>query len=222
MIAIDGPVAAGKTVVAHSLAHRLGYKCLDTGVMYRAITWLSLQIGISVDDESALGALAEANPVTLEGESSDEVRVGGHLLGPELRDSQVTGLVSLVSRISAVRSALVRQQRMIGAQGDIIMVGRDIGTVVLPDADLKVFLNASPEVRARRRWQQMRDQGQTANLQQVLQETLARDELDTHRADSPLVPAADALLVDTDNTSAEQVVELMLDHINGLSQENSP
>ena len=190
--------------------------------MYRAITWLSLQIGIPVDDESALGALAEAHPVTLQGQSSDQVRVGGHLLGPELRDSQVTGLVSLVSRVSAVRSALVRQQRLIGAQGDIIMVGRDIGTVVLPGADLKVFLNASPEVRARRRWQQMRDQGQTANLQQVLQETLARDELDTHRADSPLVPAADALLVDTDKTSAEQVVELMLDHINVLSQENSP
>ena len=215
-------MAAGKTVVARSLAHRLGYKYLDTGVMYRAITWLSLQVGISVDDESALGALASANPVSLEGESSDQVRVGGHLVGPELRDSQVTGLVSLVSRVSAVRSALVRQQRLIGAQGDIIMVGRDIGTVVLPDADLKVFLTASPEVRARRRWQELRDQGQTVNLQQVLRETIARDDLDTLRADSPLAPAAEALRMDTDNTSAEQVVGDLLAHILRLSQDNSP
>ena len=213
-------MAAGKTVVARSLAHRLGYKYLDTGVMYRAITWLALRQGISVDDESALGALAEAHPVSLVGDDSDQVRVGGHLVGPELRDSQVTGQVSLVSGVSAVRSAMVRQQRMIGAQGDIIMVGRDIGTVVLPRADLKVFLNASPEVRARRRWQEMRDQGQSVNLQQVLQETVARDELDTLRADSPLVPAADALRVDTDLLSAEQVVEDLLAHIYRLSQAN--
>lgn len=215
-------MAAGKTVVARSLALRLGYKYLDTGVMYRAITWLALRQGISVDDESALGELAEANPMSLDGENSDQVRLAGSLVGLELRDSQVTGLVSLVSRVSAVRSALVRQQRIIGAQGDIIMVGRDIGTVVLPDADLKVFLTASPEVRARRRWQEMRDQDQTLDLQQVLRETMARDDLDTLRADSPLAPAADALQVDTGGISAEQVVEELLAHINRLSRSDLP
>jgi cytidylate kinase len=112
----------------------------------------------------------------------------------------------------------VKQQRVIGEQGDIIMVGRDIGTVVLPDADLKVFLTASTEVRAKRRWQEMRDQGQDVDLRQVLQETKARDDLDTLRADSPLFPAVDALQVDTDVISAEQVVEELLAHIRRLSQ----
>ncbi len=206
-------------MVARSLAQRLEYKYLDTGVMYRAITWLSLKAGIAVDDELGLGALAEDHPVILEGENSDQVRVGGHLLGTELRDSKVTGLVSLVSRVSAVRRALVRQQRLISDQGDIIMAGRDIGTVVLPAADLKVFLNASPEVRARRRWQEMREKGQDVAFDQVFRETVARDELDTLRADSPLAPAPDALCVDTDNTSAEQVVEDLLAHINRLSKQ---
>lgn len=209
-------------MVGRALAHRLGYKFLDTGVMYRAITWFALQQGISVDDESSLGALAETSPISLEGESSDRVRVGGHVLGPELRDAQVTSQVSLVSKVSALRRALVRQQRSVGAQGDVVMVGRDIGTVVLPDADLKVFLNAAPGVRAKRRWQEMRYQGQTIEYQQVLQETIARDELDTLRADSPLVPAADALQVDTDGTSAEQVVEQLLAHIYRLSEPNRP
>ncbi|HIM37716.1 MAG TPA: hypothetical protein EYM38_06825 [Dehalococcoidia bacterium] len=120
--------------------------------------------------------------------------------------------------MSQVRTALVKQQRIIGEQGDIIMVGRDIGTVVLPDADLKVFLTASTEVRAKRRWQEMQDQGQDVDLRQVLQETKARDDLDTLRSDSPLVPAVDALQVDTDGTSAEQVVEALLAHIRRLSQ----
>ena len=195
--------------------------------MYRAITWLALQQGISIDDAAALGALAEANPVSLpdslepetrEHEGSSQVRVAGHIVGPELRDSQGTGNVSLVSRISQVRTALVKQQRDIGDQGDIIMVGRDIGTVVLPDADLKVFLTASTEVRAKRRWQEMQDQGQDVDLRQVLQETKARDDLDTLRADSPLFPAVDALQVDTDVISAEQVVEELLAHIRRLSQ----
>ena len=195
--------------------------------MYRAITWLALQQGISIDDTAALGALAEANPVslpeslepeTLEHEGRSQVRVAGHSVGLELRDSQVTGKVSLVSRISQVRTALVKQQRVIGEQGDIIMVGRDIGTVVLPDADLKVFLTASTEVRAKRRWQEMQDQGQDVDLRQVLQETKARDDLDTLRSDSPLIPAVDALQVDTDGTSAEQVVEALLAHIRRLSQ----
>ena len=216
VIAIDGPVAAGKTVVGRELARRLGFRCLDTGVMYRAITWLALQRGTPIDDEDALGALAEEQPVRLKGQDSDQVLVGGLLVGTELRESRVNGQVSLVARVSAVRRALVRQQRLLAAEGDIVMVGRDIGTVVLPDADLKVFLSASPECRARRRWQELLDQGQTVEFQQVLQDTKARDEIDSCRADSPLVPAQGALLLDTEEMEVDQVVERILMHIGRL------
>ena len=152
IIAIDGPVAAGKTVVGRALARRLGFTYLDTGVMYRAIAWLALQRGTPMEDEKALGKLADTYPVLLDGQESDQVLIGGHHLGAELREQRVTGNVSLVARVPAVRRALVRQQRVLAADGDIVVVGRDIGTVVLPDAGLKVFLTASPENRARRRW----------------------------------------------------------------------
>jgi cytidylate kinase len=210
VIAIDGPVAAGKTVVGRALAQRLGFKYLDTGVMYRAITWLALRNEIPLEDEAALGDLADTHPVRLKGQQSDQVLVGEHQVGEELRDPRVTQRVSLVARMPAVRRALVRQQRVLAEEGDIIVVGRDIGTVVLPDAGLKVFLSASPERRARRRWQETRGQGQAPEYQQVLAETKARDEIDSHRADSPLTPALDAFLLDTDELSVDQVVGRIL------------
>ncbi len=189
LIAIDGPVGSGKTVVGRELARRLGFRYLDTGVMYRAITWLALQRGTPTDDEEALGALTEANPVRIQGPDSDKVLVGGWLIGPELRESRVNKQVSLVARMLAVRKALVQQQQLLAAEGRIIMAGRDIGTVVLPNADLKIFLTASLESRAQRRWQEMLDSGQTLEFQQVLKETKARDDIDTQRTHSPLVPA---------------------------------
>ena len=152
VIAIDGPVGSGKTVVGREVARRLGFKYFDTGVMYRAITWLALQLGTPIDDEEALGALAEGHPVRIQGPDSDKVLVGKWSIGPEMREPQVTGLVSLVARVPTVREALVRQQRLLAVEGRIIMAGRDIGTVVLPEADLKVFLTASLESRAQRRW----------------------------------------------------------------------
>jgi len=218
VIAIDGPVAAGKTAVGRALAGRLGFKCLDTGIMYRAITWLAIQRGTSMEDAQALGSLAREHPLSLSSMDGDHVEVAGHSLGPELRNPWVNGQVSLVAKVPAVRRALVRQQRLLGAEGNIVMLGRDIGSVVLPGADLKVFLSASPESRAARRWMELLDQGQNVELEQVLEETKARDNIDSHRADSPLALAPDAFLVDTEELGVEPVVERILEQIQKLSK----
>ena len=194
----------------------MGFRYLDTGIMYRAITWLALQRGVPLDDEVVLGQLAEQNPVGLKGPNSDQVLIGDHHIGPELREAQVDSQVSLVARVSAVRRALVRQQRALASEGNIVMVGRDIGTVVLPDAGLKVFLSASPESRAQRRWREMLDQGQTVEFDQILQETRARDEIDSHRDDSPLLPSTDAFLLDTEELTVEQVVQRILERVQHL------
>lgn len=211
VIAIDGPVAAGKTVVGRELARALGFGYLDTGIMYRAITWLALNHGITVDDETSLGELARSYPLGLMGEDSNQVLVDGHTLGPELRDSTVDRNVSIVSKASLVRRELVAQQRNTAAQGKIVMIGRDIGTVVLPDADLKVYLTASPEKRAQRRWQEMQDRGEAVELLTVLRETIARDEIDSGRDDSPLKPADDAWELNTDGLDIRQVVQKIVD-----------
>ena len=211
VIAIDGPVAAGKTVVGRELARALGFGYLDTGIMYRAITWLALNHGITVDDETSLGELARSYPLGLMGEDSNQVLVDGYTLGPELRDSTVNRNVSIVSKASLVRRELVAQQRNTAAQGKIVMIGRDIGTVVLPDADLKVYLTASPEKRAQRRWQEMQDRGEAVELLTVLSETIARDEIDSGRDDSPLKPADDAWELNTDGLDIQQVVQKIVD-----------
>ncbi len=210
VIAIDGPVAAGKTVVGRKLAQQLGFRYLDTGVMYRAITWLSLQREIPAEDEEALGQLARDNPIRLQGQDSDKVLICGAQVGPELRDPSVDRRVSLVSQVSQVRRALVQQQRALAKEGKIVLVGRDIGTVVLPDADLKIFVTASLEERARRRWRDQLAQRTETDYQQVLEETRARDDLDSHRADSPMKPAEDAWQVSTEGLSVDQVVNLIL------------
>ena len=215
VIAIDGPVAAGKTAVGRGLAQRMGFACLDTGIMYRAITWLALHSGVPVEDESSLGELARANPVELVGDEGGRVSVAGHSLGPELRGSDVDSNVSAVSKASPVRQELVAQQRRIAGQGRIVMIGRDIGTVVLPDADLKVYLTASAENRARRRWQEMRDRGEDVALATVLSQTLARDKTDTNREDSPLKPAHDAWTLDTGGLDIEQVVRKIIERCEG-------
>ena len=222
MIAIDGPVAAGKTAVGRRLARRLALKYLDTGVMYRAITWLALQRATPMDDEQALGVLADEHPIRLKDPDSKQVLVGEHLVGAELWESSVDAQVSLVARVSAVRRALVHQQRLLASHGDIVVAGRDIGTVVLPDADLKVFLLASPESRAERRWHDLQDHGQTVEFEQVLRETKTRDEIDSHRADSPLVPAQDAILLDTEGLSVDQVVEQILQYVKEPNRPGGP
>lgn len=210
VIAVDGPVASGKTVVGRELARRLAFRYLDTGVMYRAITWLALRCATPLADEEELGNLAGRNPIRLSGPEGDQVWVGKHQLGSELRDARVERQVSLVAMVPQVRRVLVQQQRSLAREGNIVMVGRDIGTVVLPHAGLKVFLSASPEQRAQRRWRDLVDRAQDVDFQQVLRETRERDEIDTNRADSPLRPADDALTLDTGKLTVGQVVEKIL------------
>jgi cytidylate kinase len=211
VIAIDGPAAAGKTAVGRELARTLGFAYLDTGIMYRAVTWLALHEGISVDDAFSLGELARANPMGLVAEDDTKVVVAGLTLGPELRESSVDGNVSAIAKASQVRQELVAQQRGVAAKGQIVMIGRDIGTVVLPDADLKIYLTASPEVRAQRRWQEMRSRGDSVELETVLKETVDRDNIDSNRADSPLRPAEDAWELNTDDFDIQEVVQKIID-----------
>ena len=219
VIALDGPVASGKTVVGRELARRLEFRYLDTGVMYRAIAWLALRCATPLADEEGLGDLADRHPIRLGdpahlGDSDNEqVWVGNHQVGAELRDARVERQVSLVARVPQVRRVLVQQQRNLARDGNIVMVGRDIGTVVLPDAGLKVFLSASPEQRAQRRWRDLVDKGQDVNFEQVLRETRARDHIDSTRVDSPLRPAEDALTLDTGRLTVEQVVEKILTQV---------
>lgn len=173
--------------------------------MYRALTWLALERKIDVEDEKALGRLARETAIQLEEGEEKGVTIDGRGLSWELRGPQVDKAVSLVARVGQVRSALVAQQREIASGGRIVVVGRDIGTNVLPDADLKLFLAASVPERARRRHAELREQGHRVEYHKVLQDLVARDKLDTERDNSPLRPAADALLLDTAGIDLKQV-----------------
>ncbi len=214
VIAIDGPVAAGKTAVGRELAARMGCPYLDTGIMYRAITWLALRREADMDDALALGDLARNASLRLKDEEGNSILLDDRELGPELKAPEIDRRVSLVARVPEVREELVRQQRAVAAAaGGIVMVGRDIGTVVLPDADLKVYMTASPEVRARRRHEEMLRQGHRSDFERTLVETRTRDEIDAWRYDSPLTQAPDALLVNTDELTVEQVVDALLERV---------
>ena len=226
-IAIDGQAAAGKTVVGRELARRLGCPFLDTGIMYRAITWLALQRSVSMEDEAGLGSLAQRATMRLTDQEGRSIMLDDRELDTELRSSEVDDHVSLVARVSPVRRELVRQQREIAAQscqetGGIVIVGRDIGTVVLPNADLKVFMSASPEIRARRRYEELLAQGQDANYEEVLANVKSRDRIDSQRADSPLAQAADSFLVDSSDLTIEKVVERILERLRSKAGQASP
>ena len=216
VITIDGPVAAGKTVVGRELAQTLGFTYLDTGIMYRAVTWLALNKGIAIGDETLLGSLAHDNPIELVEDNSEQVSVAGNILGLELREANVDQNVSIISKAGPVRTELVAQQRKIAAKSKIVMIGRDIGTVVLPDAALKIYLTASPETRAKRRWQEMQDRGETTELMTVLTQTIKRDEIDSGRANSPLKPADGAWHINTDGLSIQQLVKQIVDRTKTL------
>ena len=206
-IAIDGPVASGKTAVGRVVATRLGIRFLDTGAMYRAVTWVATQLGTDLDDDDALTAIAESVDMRLvAGDAGDRLIVDGQDITDHIRDRDVERGVSLVSAVSGVRTALVGQQRVVASQGSIVMVGRDIGTVVLPDADVKVFLQASMEVRAKRRYDELRSQGKSPDYQHVTDDLARRDKIDSERTDSPLRRAPDAVLLDTDDLTVEEVV----------------
>lgn len=216
MIAIDGPGASGKTVVGREVAQRLGFRFLDTGLMYRAATWAAIRDGIDFEDEASLTELTKSIDIELvSDESGERLLVDGQDVTVNLRERLIDTGVSLVSKVPGVRCALVQKQREVASQGSIVMVGRDIGTVVLPDADAKVFLVASPQVRAKRRHMEQVQKGENLGLKQVKEDLGRRDEMDSQRETSPLVAADDAIEIVTDELTINDVVEKVLELVEG-------
>ncbi len=238
IIAIDGPAASGKSTVGYAVAQRLGFLYFDTGVMYRAVTWAALDRGVDPRDEAAVGRLAETIRIDIQAPDALHadgrqvtVRVEGKDVTWAIRTPEVDKHVSLVVDHPRVRAAMTRRQWEIGhrygcGQGDkagVVMVGRDIGTVVLPDAPLKIYLDAPVEERARRRYLELVGRGKEVSYEQVLADMRRRDAIDSHRAVAPLRAAPDAVVVDTGGLTPEEVVErvVALAHERGIGR-NSP
>jgi CMP/dCMP kinase len=212
IIAIDGPAASGKTTVANLLAVRWGYLFFDTGVMYRAVTWLAIEKKISTKNEDAVSQLARMVQIDVLPPSKDDGReydvvADGSDVTWKIRNSLVDKKVSRVSAYPEVRKALTEQQRRIGLRGQVIMVGRDIGTVVLPEADLKIYLDASVEERAKRRYRQRIARGGKADFDKILKALEKRDRKDSTRKIAPLRAADDAVIINTDDLTIDQVVD---------------
>ena len=215
IIAIDGPAASGKSTIGLRLARTLGYLFFDTGVMYRAITWLALQRGIDIHDEAAVSALAEETQIDVAPASEPDGRacdvlVNGQDITWEVRSRSVDANVSTVSTYRGVRQALSQQQRRVGQRGNIVMVGRDIGTVVLPEADLKIYLDATAEERARRRYDEILARGGKTDYDGILKRVIERDRIDSTRDVAPLKAAEDAVVLNSDQLSEDQVFERVL------------
>ena len=220
IIAIDGPAASGKSTIGKRLADELGYLFFDTGVMYRAVTWIALQRGADIRDEVAVTRLAEETPIDVAPASRSDGRacdviVEGRDITWETRRPEVDANVSVVSAYAGVRREMSQQQRRIGQRGRVVMVGRDIGTVVLPEADLKIYLDASAEERARRRFEEIRARGEEADYEEILSKVRERDRIDSTRAVAPLRPAEDAVILDTDKLSADEVFARVHELCNG-------
>ena len=218
MIAIDGPAASGKSTVAERVANEIGYIFFDTGVMYRAVTWAALARLQGVQDEAEVSALAEQVDIDIQAASlSDgrkcDVLLDGTDITWEIRRQDVEANVSVVAAYPQVRKAMTAIQRKIGMRGGIVMVGRDIGTVVLPEAELKIYLDASVEERARRRCAELQQRGQSVSLDEILAAMRERDRIDSTRAVAPLRPAEDAIQLCTDGLDIEQVVEKVLGYV---------
>ena len=214
-IAIDGPSASGKSTIGALLAEQLGYVYFDSGVMYRAVTWEAIQRGIPVEDEEAVTRLSERIVIQVIRPTADDGRqytvlADGQDITWEIRRPEVESQVSPVSAYRGVRAALTLQQRRIGRGSRIVMVGRDIGTVVLPEADLKVYLDASVEERAQRRFREKRQRGEACVYEDVLTAMRRRDQIDSSRAVAPLRPADDAMCIDTERIGVEDVLERVM------------
>lgn len=207
-IAIDGPSAAGKSTVADYLAGKLGYIHLDTGAMYRAVAWAALKKGLKLDDAESLLKLVKR--MRLDMMKDGRILLDGHNITPDLRNNEVSMAASAVSKIAALRSAMVERQKEIAKDGGYILDGRDIGTVVLPNAELKIYLVADSEKRAQRRYKQDLSSGLKSDYNLILKDIIKRDYDDSHRAASPLTKADDAIEIDTTDMSFEEVGEKIL------------
>ena len=207
IIAIDGPSGAGKGTVARTVAAALGYRHVDTGAMYRAIGWKALHDGADLDDEAAVAALASGARIVVE---NGTVRIDDHDVTKAIRTPEIDRAATRVARLPRVRAVLVARQRELAAARAIVMEGRDIGTVVCPDADVKIYLDASPEERARRRVNDPAHTSGSTGQAAVAEAIAARDRSDTTRAVSPLMVASDAVTIDTTRMTIEEVVERVL------------
>ncbi len=214
VIAIDGPAASGKSTTARLLAERLGLLPVDTGAMYRAVTLRVLELGVDPHDEARVTEIARHLKIRQEfQEGTVRTFVDDRDVSEEIRSPEVTRWVSLVSSYRGVREAMVAQQRAMAARGGVVLEGRDIGTVVLPNADLKVFMKASAEERARRRLRELQEKGIPATFDEVLADLQRRDRLDSSRALSPLKKAEDAIEIDTTNMTIHEQVDRIVQEL---------
>ncbi len=215
IITIDGPAGTGKSTAARELASRLGLPFLDTGAMYRAVAWRCLKNGISFDDESQI--VKQARQIRFEF-SKNRLLIDGNDPGDELRSDEISRAASVVATFPAVREVLVEQQRKLAGEYSLVSEGRDQGTVVFPQANCKFFLTASPDVRAERRWNDLRAGNPAISKEMILREIEQRDERDRNRKAAPLKPAEDAIIIDNSNKTREEVVSLMVENVRKTMQ----
>jgi len=211
IIAIDGPAGSGKSTVGKGVAERLGYQYVDTGAMYRAVAWKALQQRVSLEDSSTVIQLAHDAVIQLRCDHHQfQISIDGTDVTHAIRAPEVSEASSKISAIAGVRQELVAQQRRVGEAGGVVMEGRDIGTVVFPQADVKIFLDATPEARGQRRFAENSESGKPGSREQTIEAVRERDRRDASRVASPMVPAPDAIYLDTTRLTVEQVVERIL------------
>ncbi len=214
IIAIDGPSGAGKSTAAQRLARRLGYRYVDSGALYRAVGWLVREHALPLEDPAAIVACLQHTPIALTFPNGMlQVWVAGQCVTSQLRGEAVARAASVVATMPWVRQVITAQLRQLGCEADVVMEGRDIGTVVFPDATVKFFLDAAPTVRGQRRLQEMQQGGNTATLGQVVEAMARRDSQDRARATAPLVQSPDAQIIDTTDLTVDEVVQTMLSEI---------
>jgi cytidylate kinase len=227
VVAIDGPGSSGKGTLGRLLAENLGCTFIDTGAMYRALAVHALHRGVSIDDEDRLEELARRSEIHFERSTADDqwpcrIFIDDQDVTDEIRTTPIDMIASRISSYSGVHQILVEKQRELAQQGSVVMEGRDIGTVVLPDADMKFFLTASVQERARRRYHQMQGWGRTVDLKKLEEQLSRRDQNDSQRQVAPLRRAEDAVVIDTTNLSIEQSLKKMLEHLQDRLERTEP
>lgn len=219
-IAIDGPAGAGKSTISKFVAAQLGYLYIDTGAMYRAVAYKAIRSGVNIDNAEEVEAMAQKTDIELKiTETGQAIFLDGKDVTTKIRTPEVSMAASKVSAIGGVRKALVALQRKIAGSGNVIMDGRDIGTVVLPDAQVKIFLTATSEDRAMRRYLELKEKGVEVSYQSVLEDMEKRDWQDTHRAESPLKAADDAVVIDTSGQTLGESVQIITDFVKSRVEE---